>query len=75
LAFTDQFCDLPDDVVFTVEDPVLLAQAAVYALPSIEESSTRASLQDVHGIARPAFVTAALGWGTARTLRHPADAS
>jgi oleate hydratase len=38
-----QFRDLPDDVVFTVEDSVRSAQAAVYALPSIEESSTRAS--------------------------------
>ncbi len=32
LAFTGQFCELPDDVVFTVEYSVRSAQAAVYAL-------------------------------------------
>lgn len=32
LAFTGQFCELPDDVVFTVEYSVRSAQTAVYAL-------------------------------------------
>jgi len=32
LAFTGQFCELPDDVVFTVEYSVRSAQAAVYGL-------------------------------------------
>ena len=32
LAFVGQFCELPDDVVFTVEYSVRSAQAAVYAL-------------------------------------------
>ncbi len=32
LAFTGQFCELPEDVVFTVEYSVRSAQAAVYAL-------------------------------------------
>jgi oleate hydratase len=32
LAFTGQFCELPEDVVFTVEYSIRSAQAAVYAL-------------------------------------------
>lgn len=32
LAFTGQFCELPDDVVFTVEYSIRSAQAAVYEL-------------------------------------------
>lgn len=32
LAFIGQFCELPDDVVFTVEYSVRSAQAAVYAV-------------------------------------------
>jgi oleate hydratase len=32
LAFTGQYCELPDDVVFTVEYSIRSAQAAVYAL-------------------------------------------
>lgn len=32
LAFAGQFCELPDDVVFTVEYSIRSAQAAVYAL-------------------------------------------
>ncbi len=32
LAFSGQFCELPDDVVFTVEYSVRSAQTAVYAL-------------------------------------------
>jgi len=32
LAFIGQFCELPDDVVFTVEYSIRSAQAAVYAL-------------------------------------------
>lgn len=30
LAFTGQFCELPEDVVFTVEYSIRSAQAAVY---------------------------------------------
>jgi oleate hydratase len=36
LAFTGQFCELPEDVVFTVEYSVRSAQAAVYALLGLE---------------------------------------
>ncbi|WP_137958876.1 oleate hydratase [Burkholderia sp. 4M9327F10] len=36
LAFTGQFCELPDDVVFTVEYSVRSAQNAVYALLGLE---------------------------------------
>jgi oleate hydratase len=32
LAFVGQFCELPDDVVFTVEYSIRSAQTAVYAL-------------------------------------------
>ena len=32
LAFTGQFCEIPDDVVFTVEYSIRSAQTAVYAL-------------------------------------------
>jgi oleate hydratase len=32
LAFTGQFCELPDDVVFTVEYSIRSAQTAVYSL-------------------------------------------
>jgi oleate hydratase len=32
LAFTGQFCELPDDVVFTIEYSVRSAQTAVYSL-------------------------------------------
>jgi oleate hydratase len=32
LAFIGQFCELPDDVVFTVEYSVRSAQTAVYSL-------------------------------------------
>ncbi len=32
LAFMGQFCELPDDVVFTVEYSIRSAQAGVYAL-------------------------------------------
>lgn len=32
LAFTGQFCELPDDVVFTVEYSIRSAQTAVYDL-------------------------------------------
>ncbi|MBB5055056.1 myosin-crossreactive antigen [Afipia massiliensis] len=32
LAFTGQFCELPDDVVFTVEYSIRSAQAALYEL-------------------------------------------
>ncbi|WP_408328154.1 oleate hydratase [Paraburkholderia nemoris] len=36
LAFTGQFCELPDDVVFTVEYSVRSAQNAVYALLGLD---------------------------------------
>lgn len=36
LAFTGQFCELPDDVVFTVEYSVRSAQVAVYALLGLD---------------------------------------
>lgn len=36
LAFTGQFCELPDDVVFTVEYSVRSAQAAAYALLGLD---------------------------------------
>lgn len=36
LAFTGQFCELPNDVVFTVEYSVRSAQTAVYALLGLE---------------------------------------
>jgi len=32
LAFVGQFCELPDDVVFTVEYSIRSAQTAVYSL-------------------------------------------
>ena len=36
LAFTGQYCELPDDVVFTVEYSVRSAQAAVYDLLNLD---------------------------------------
>lgn len=36
LAFTGQFCELPDDVVFTVEYSIRSAQAGVYALLGLD---------------------------------------
>ncbi len=36
LAFTGQFCELPDDVVFTVEYSIRSAQVAVYALLGLD---------------------------------------
>jgi len=36
LAFIGQFCELPDDVVFTVEYSIRSAQTAVYALPGLK---------------------------------------
>ena len=36
LAFTGQFCKLPDDVVFTVEYSIRSAQHAVYALLGLD---------------------------------------
>ena len=38
LAFTGQFCELPDDVVFTVEYSIRSAQAAVYRLLDIAQT-------------------------------------
>lgn len=39
LAFTGQFCELPDDVVFTVEYSVRSAQNAAYALLGLDLSA------------------------------------
>ena len=36
LAFTGQFCELPDDVVFTVEYSIRSAQVAVYSLLGLD---------------------------------------
>ena len=36
LAFTGQFCELPDDVVFTVEYSIRSAQTAVYTLLGLD---------------------------------------
>jgi len=38
LAFIGQFCELPDDVVFTVEYSVRSAQTAVYSLLSLNRT-------------------------------------
>ena len=38
LAFVGQYCEMPDDVVFTVENSVRSAQTAVYALLDIDKS-------------------------------------
>ena len=38
LAFIGQFCELPDDVVFTVEYSIRSAQTAVYALLGLDRS-------------------------------------
>ena len=37
LAFVGQYCELPDDVVFTVEYSVRSAQTAVYSLLGLEK--------------------------------------
>jgi myosin-crossreactive antigen len=37
-AFIVQFCELPDDVVFTVEYSIRSAQTAVYALLGLERA-------------------------------------
>jgi oleate hydratase len=36
LAFLGQFCELPDDVVFTVEYSIRSAQTAVYSLLKLD---------------------------------------
>ena len=38
LAFIGQFCELPDDVVFTVEYSIRSAQTAVYSLLGIKRT-------------------------------------
>ena len=38
LAFIGQFCELPDDVVFTVEYSIRSAQTAVYTLLGLDRS-------------------------------------
>ncbi len=38
LAFTGQFCELPDDVIFTVEYSIRSAQTAVYRLLGIDRT-------------------------------------
>lgn len=61
LAFTGQFCELPDDVVFTVEYSIRSAQAAVYELldlkrkpPAVYKGQVRSAraLQSIQGSAR-----------------------
>jgi oleate hydratase len=37
MAFVGQFCELPDDVVFTVEYSIRSAQTAVYSLLGMEQ--------------------------------------
>ena len=37
IAFIGQFCEIPDDVVFTVEYSVRSAQTAVYSLLGIDK--------------------------------------
>jgi oleate hydratase len=37
LAFVGQYCELPDDVVFTVEYSIRSAQTAVYSLLGLEK--------------------------------------
>jgi oleate hydratase len=39
LAFIGQFCELPDDVVFTVEYSIRSAQTAVYSLLGLERTA------------------------------------
>jgi len=55
-AFVGQFCELPDDTVFTVEYSVRSAQAAVYELTSVDRPVT--SLY--RGFAKPGVMLAAL---------------
>ena len=38
LAFIGQYCEIPDDVVFTVEYSVRSAQIAVYSLLALDKS-------------------------------------
>jgi oleate hydratase len=38
LAFIGQFCELPDDVVFTVEYSIRSAQSAVYSLTGLDRT-------------------------------------
>ena len=38
LAFIGQFCELPDDVVFTVEYSIRSAQTAVYSLAGLNRT-------------------------------------
>jgi len=37
IAFIGQYCELPDDVVFTVEYSVRSAQTAVYSLLNVDK--------------------------------------
>ena len=37
IAFIGQYCEIPDDVVFTVEYSVRSAQTAVYSLLSVDK--------------------------------------
>ncbi len=40
LAFIGQFCELPDDVVFTVEYSIRSAQTAVYSMLGLNRTPT-----------------------------------
>ncbi|SAK51507.1 Oleate hydratase [Caballeronia pedi] len=54
LAFIGQFCEVPDDVVFTVEYSIRSAQAAVYRLLGIDRSppAIHSGKHDVRGLYR-----------------------
>jgi oleate hydratase len=58
LAFTGQFCELPDDVVFTLEYSIRSAQTAVYSLFKLKRE-TPAICKEAYdsGILRRAFRT------------------
>jgi oleate hydratase len=40
LAFIEQYCEQPDEVVFTVEYSIRSAQAAVYSLLKLDRKAT-----------------------------------
>ena len=74
LAFLGQFCELPDDVVFTVEYSVRSAQTAVYALLELEKKPPTVyraifnprvllhAFESLHDVGRDAPVTAPPNW-------------
>jgi oleate hydratase len=74
LAFLGQFCELPDDVVFTVEYSVRSAQTAVYALLELDKKPPAVyrgifdprvllhAFESLHDLGRDAPITAPPGW-------------